>query len=246
MTRFEFQFFPYSWTAAYVDKRAIDGLWQHIERGTLTELSGKGADGGFPAILRQAKLSGAAEPTSWGGAWEQVFLVIKTLRACGNPKYFESLDQAFVSAPEAEDGCVWVLAQEKFTLTNAVYPHLRLWDTRLNPFSAKLMNEQRLVFEIDPIRSSYVEGDDYFKRPKRPWRLMMVASFSRNPRSRFGRSIYEQVYFSWHRNTDIPLNVFGAYLKSGLQTTIIPYAIWAPRFSIREVFGQCAVECAFR
>ena len=151
--------------------------------------------------------------------------------------YFESLDQAFVSAPEAEDGCVWVSAQEKFSVTNAVYPHWRLWAMWLNPFSAKLTNEQRIVFEIDPVRSSYVESDDYFRRPKRPWRLTMVASFSRNPRSRFGWSIYEQVYFYRHNNIDIPLNVFGAYLKSGLQTMIIPYAIWAPEFSVREAWS---------
>jgi hypothetical protein len=84
MTGFENRFFSFLWAGGdstlfversgrfyespvnYVDEKAITGLREHIERGALTELSGKGAGGGFPAILRQAKLSGAAEPKKEG------------------------------------------------------------------------------------------------------------------------------------------------------------------------------------
>ncbi len=58
----------------------------------------------------------------------------------------------------------------------------------------------------------------------------MAASFGRCPRLNW-RPLWEcsdeSLYFHWHHFIDIPLRVFGAYLKSGLQTVIIPYAIWA-------------------
>jgi hypothetical protein len=230
----------YESPANYLDERAIVGLREHIERGTLTKLSGKGVGEGFSAIVNQAKLSvRAAEPQeditptrtrTPTGVWEQVFLIIEALRTRRGTDYFNSLDQAFLSAPEAEDGCVWVCVRDKFTLTNSGGAVTGL---RRNPHFEKLANEQRFVFKIDPVRSSYVERDDYFRRPKRPWRLTMVASFSRSPRRScwpFYRCFEwddECFYFHRHHLVDIPLYVFGAYLKSGLQTMIIPYAIWA-------------------
>lgn len=224
----------------YVDERAIAGLLEHIERGTLTQLSGREVGGGFSAMVNQAKLSvGVAEPKEASiptrtrtpiGVWEQVFLIIGALRTRRGSDYCESLDQAFLSAPEAEDGCVWVSVSDRFTLTNSGGAVAGL--SRNPPFE-KLANEQRFVFEIDPVRSGYDECDDYFRRPKRPWRLRMIASFSRSPR-RFRWPFYphfewanEWFYFRRHHLVDIPLNVFGAYLKTGLQTMIIPYAIWA-------------------
>jgi hypothetical protein len=285
----------------YVDWRGITGLLEHLQRGALTQLSGKQAGGGFSAILKQAKLSigaeelnedgrqtmtrtstnvwweqycliiealktatgsdyvearlklaklrpsaRAAEPkedstptstrTSTAGClehdvWEQLGLIVKALRARGSPNYFESLDQAFLSAPEAEDGCVWVLVKDKFTLTNAGGGFVGV---RRNPAPEKLMNELRFVFEIDPFRSSYDESDDYFKTPKRqPWRLRMVANLWRCPTTSpwpFGTPFETSAawFYLYHRHrlVDIPLNVFGAYVKSGQQTTIIPYAIW--------------------
>src|SRR5580692_6681649 len=123
----------------YLDDLGISRLHEQMEGGTLVEKSrasgsedsqefrgGVEAGGGFLAILNLAKLSlgtskGKKRRAEAGqklnvGSYAHFDLVIDALKSRLRGKYFDSLDTAFESAPEAEAGCYWVCVNDKFSL----------------------------------------------------------------------------------------------------------------------------------
>lgn len=224
----------------YIDEPGLAGLLQQAEGGYLVERTGstaKGssesvqagteAGGGFLSVLGLAKLSGLfGKSNSRGqtdgqrlsvGGHAHLGQVIAYLQKHGGSFYFLSLDAAFANAPA--DRSSWVCIHDTFALTNLG-----------GDLSFEALNrEQRFLFEIDPLRNSHSESDDYFKVQPRKWHLSMAASFERCPRLKgqhFGVSSHEAIYFRTFGYAAIPLNVFGCYLKAGLRIQIIPYAIW--------------------
>ncbi len=215
----------------YLDEAGVSGLLEMIELGDSNSPICATTGGGFNCILKLARLSlgnySARKAMRPCDPYDQLALVIKAFQAHAGKSYFESLDDAFVGAPEADDGCAWVYVNDRFTLTNLGGVGIGLVH---RPAYEKLKDEKRFVFRIDPLRGMYVDSDDYFKRPKRAWHLTMIASFWRCPSLEWRPSWEwsdESIYFHWPHFIDIPLNVFGVYLKTGLQVRIIPYAIWA-------------------
>jgi hypothetical protein len=224
----------------YIDEPGLAGLLQQAEGRSLVETNasvsrehgeslkgGVDAGGGFLAVLGLAKLSLGFGKTKKKGMTDAAKFVvgphaylgriINQLRKHDGTRYFESLDDAFASAPE--EGSSWVCVKDVFALTNV--------DQSLS-FEA-LNREQRFLFEIDPARGGHTDRDDYYKKPPRKWHLSMAASFERCPRLKgrsFGVSSHEALYFRNHGYSSIPLHVFGCYLKTGLRAQIIPYAIW--------------------
>jgi hypothetical protein len=224
----------------YIDETGISGLLDQLDDGTLIEtnttnqhekggiLQGGGETGaGFLSVLNLAKISlGSSKSSkksdsrsrkSTVGPHAHLNLLIEYLQEKASARYFESLDQAFSSAPEHESS--WVCTKDNFDLTNVGSGV---------PLEA-LNTEQRFVFEINPTRRSYKESDDYYKSPRRAWHLTMSASFERCPRLKgrlLSQTSHEARIFQMYNYSMIPLNVLGCYLKAGLQVQIIPYALW--------------------
>lgn len=227
-------FIPPSNFTAYDDK-GFYHLLDAVEQGSLAEIS-TGSD----CVLKQERLLSRpgnieariqADMYSGGKFENRVYKLVEAFRRCGARNYFESLDEAFLRAPSAHQGCGWIYARDTFALKNLGPPPDWFFRYRFAIGPARLAFEQRLVFE-SPILDTYSHRDDYFKAPKRPWNATMII-----PASRFPAICVERPP-SWRwpvqirryiRSTNGPviLSVVGSYFRSGLKVVIVPYVVWA-------------------
>lgn len=223
----------------YLAENSISGLLEQLDGGRLTESTKSrsreqgnelqtGAEAGlFAQFLglgklslgtsRSGKRSSSESGTLAVGAQSHVAMILSRLQALKGTSYFESLDDAFASAPE--ERMSWVQAKDYFDLTNIGAE----WDAEA------LERERRFVFKINPLQDRYDDGDDYYRNPIRPWSLTMSASFENWPRLSGklpGFTSHEALYFRQYKYAKIPLNVFGSYSRVGLNVLIIPFAIW--------------------
>ena len=233
------EFSPYGLPPSFAlyDDNAFYHLVDHLEEGKLAEISS-----GSGCLLKQERLLSRPadiEHRVWADLQKYTYFdsrvhkVIDLFRSLGDSQYFESLDDAFIRAPDAKEGCGWIYVRDTFTLTNlgTVTNGFLLSDYFTGPTLARLASEQRLVFRL-PILDSYSPRDDYFKAPKRPWHATMIL-----PSSRFkGIRVGHPQFWRWHDSLKyylqsthgtVLLNVVGSYFRSGLNVAIVPYVVWA-------------------
>jgi hypothetical protein len=186
--------------------------------------------GGFNALVQQAHASAVPGPNALAGH-PLYTSVIRLFRQREYPQYFESLDEPFGAAPDAKDGCAWVYIKDTFAIANlGPCQDYNEWSTiwrpgKFHPSLENALREQRLVFQQPVGMDQYDHRDDYFRGPKRPWRLTMAIP---TVRLRSPRHPWNEFFLMLciHRGV-VQLDVLGAYFRSGTAVTIVPYAVWA-------------------
>ena len=220
------------------DNNAFYHLIDHLESDRLALIS-TGSDCllaqartlTMPADIRERCL---ADSHKYPYFDRRVHRVIDLFRSHGGSHYFETLDDAFIGAPDAQAGCAWVYIRDTFALTNLGTMHddfsWLLSDRLRNPIKDNLRSEQRLVFQL-PTLDTYSHRDSYFKDPKQPWHVTMIIPASRFPGIRVGEPqgwVWDDLkYYLRRNNGTVRLNVVGSYFRAGTNVCIVPYVVWA-------------------